>query len=134
MHGYLSEQEFIDQIAGFLSWYYLAASLMNAIAAGWSLRAVHQHDRQQAVRALLIVSAVSTFGFLVLSSLVFAGYASVLSLPRTARCCLSCFGPMADRSRFATAVVDPVPAETRLVRPLVAWTLLNAALLRWAFR
>ena len=39
MHGYVSEQEFIDQIAGFLSWYYLAASLMNAIAAGWSLRA-----------------------------------------------------------------------------------------------
>ena len=39
MHGYVSEQEFIDQIAGFLGWYYLAASLMNAIAAGWSLRA-----------------------------------------------------------------------------------------------
>ena len=68
MHGYVSEQEFIDQIAGFLGWYYLAASLMNAIAVGWSLCALRQDDRQPAARALLIVSAVGTVGFLVLGS------------------------------------------------------------------
>lgn len=129
MHRYVSEQEFIEQIAGGLGWYYLGAALVNAIAAGWALRAL-RHDRQQsAPRTILLVTAAGSLIFLVLGSLAFAGYAAALSLPQGLRDAADrALGPMAV-GVGSLAVLSLLFWLRRIfARPPIAWLLLNAAL------
>ena len=119
MHG--NEAQFLDQMSGFLGSYYLALSLMNAIAA-WYL-----WMRLGRVGAALVWLAVSAF-FLILSPLAMSGSAPGLS-EEIRNLVDFLAGPVTFTLGTLAALLIFVLGRRFFVQPVVAWTALNLSLL-----
>ena len=133
MHGYLSEQEFLEDLAVFLGGYFFALALLNAIAAfcpwGTAVRANADGAWAGAARwpRLWLLPAI---GFSILGTLSIAGQAAWLALPARLRDGLDALtGPVVVCASTLAVLLVLFRWRRFFVKPAVAWTLLNAALL-----
>jgi hypothetical protein len=131
MHGYVSDERFLEQISGFLGSYYLILALMNAIAALYVFT-----KRPHSVWSL--VWLVVALLYVVISPLAFSGNGQLMhwvSVPQGVMVFVD--------SRLANAVVYTFGTLAMLSimfifrrffsKPPVAWAMLNLALVAMGF-
>jgi hypothetical protein len=137
MHGHVDYGVFLHQIAGFLGSYYLLLSLMNGVAAfllwQWPNQPVLLRLPGNVALTPAFVWLLVSLGFLLMAPLAYSGDPSVVSFITV---------PAAVRA-LTTSYVNPTIyilgtflvllvmflLRRILVRPAVAWTLLNLSLL-----
>lgn len=131
MHGYLSEQEFLREISRFLGWYYLAVAFLNGVVAYALVRKRRAGaDGARGPLAASLLCFLAAFAFAGLSACVFAGHAGALSLPHFLRGSVNRHtSPLAVGIGSFAVVAVLFRWRRFFVRPAVAWTMLNLALL-----
>ncbi len=128
MHGHVDEATFFSNIAGFLGWYYICLALMNGIAAFYCWNTLKKD-------ALAVIWLALAGLFVVCAPIAFSGnptlMKSFISVPEFIRNFVD--------ERMAKAVIYSLGTLGTLVvmfiwrkffiKPVVAWLMLNAALL-----
>ena len=125
MHG--NEAEFLASIAGFLGGYYLILALMNGIA---SLYVWRRHERVVLALILLFVSGI----FVIMSPLALSGNPAMMrliSIPAWVQMIVNntLGGPVLYSVGTTFSLVFMFLFRKFFVQPIVAWTMLNVALL-----
>ena len=128
MHGHVDEATFLHNISGFLGWYYVCLALMNGIAAFYCWNTLKKNN------LALLWLALSAL-FVVISPVAFSGnpqmMKSVISVPefirnfvdeRMAKATIYSLGTL-------SALIVMFVCRKFFVKPVVAWLMLNAALL-----
>jgi hypothetical protein len=135
MHGHVSYEDFILQVSGFLTAYYLFVAMMNALAALylWQsgrakklLRLPGSSLSFTTVHVWLLVAGV----FTILSAYATNGGAAALSLPIAFRAAVDAImGPVVYTVGLLLLLVGIYVGRKFFVKPTVAWAGLNLSLL-----
>ncbi len=131
MHGYLSEQEFLREIGRFLGWYYLSVAALNGVVAFALVRRRRtETDVARGTGVVSLLCFLSAVIFAGLAACVFSGHAGALSLPQTVRDAVNRHtSPLAVGVGSFAVMALLFRWRRFFVRPAVAWSLLNLALL-----
>ncbi|MFO0868228.1 MAG: hypothetical protein U0935_04715 [Pirellulales bacterium] len=140
MHGHVSEAEFLHHIAGFLGYYYVALAVMNALAAlrlwlNGEARLLFKLGKFPVSTAF--VWLVVSVAFLVMAALGFSGNKgsmALISVPAAVRETLdAAMGPVVYSVGSLLILGAMYLGRSFFVKPWVAWTGLNLALLAMGF-
>jgi hypothetical protein len=140
MHGHLSEAEFLHQIAGFLGYYYVSLSIMNAFAALYlwmsgQSRLLFKAGKFPVTTAL--VWLLVAIAFLIMAPLGFSGNKgsmAFVSVPSSFReLADAMMGPVVYSVGTLALLVGLYLGRAFFVKPWVAWTGFNLSLLLMGF-
>ncbi|MFO0817776.1 MAG: hypothetical protein U1A77_07540 [Pirellulales bacterium] len=140
MHGHLSEAEFLHQIAGFLGYYYVSLSIMNAFAALYlwmsgQSRLLFKAGKFPVTTAF--VWLLVAIAFLIMAPLGFSGNKgsmAFVSVPASFReLADAMMGPVVYSVGSLALLVGLYLGRTFFVKPWVAWTGFNLSLLLMGF-
>ncbi len=140
MHGHLSEAEFLHQIAGFLGYYYVSLSIMNAFAALYlwmsgQSRLLFKAGKFPVTTAL--VWLLVAIAFLIMAPLGFSGNMgsmAFVSVPASFReLADAMMGPVVYSVGTLALLVGLYLGRAFFVKPWVAWTGFNLSLLLMGF-
>jgi hypothetical protein len=130
MHGYLTEHEFLTNAARPLGGYFAVVAVLNALAGYWLIRSARAPTSGRSRRRAAVLWFLVAGLFAGLSAVAFAGRTDLLALPQELRSTVNqLLGPMSICTGSLVTVLVMFWLRGFFVRPSVAWTLLNLALL-----
>ncbi|MFO0906615.1 MAG: hypothetical protein U0939_26665 [Pirellulales bacterium] len=140
MHGHVSEAEFLHHIAGFLGYYYVALSVMNATAALYLWRTGQSRLLFKAGKFPVTTALVWLFvsmAFLVMAPLAFSGNKGSMAFvsvpPALRELADSIMGPVVYSVGSLVFLTAMYLGRNFFVKPWVAWTGFNLSLLLMGF-